>query len=159
MKHISHSKKNLVLLLTLGFVFFSLKSFSQQQKPLNDTLLNGKIFTIELTEDVGSKNPRITEDDISFKADKFKAKMMTKDYQFKSAAYTAKMDAATGKIEFEATIKNPDDALITWTGTVKGEEIEGSAEWVKKNGVTKMMYTFTGSIKKPKSKKSEKNEK
>ena len=142
-----------------GFAFSSLQSFSQQQKPLNDTLLNGKIFTIEMTEDVGSRNPRTTDEEIRFKADKFKAKTMAADRQFKSAAYTVKSDAATGKIEFESTMKNPDDALITWTGTVKGEQIEGSAEWVKKNGVTKMMYTFTGSIKKPKSKKKVKSEK
>lgn len=120
-----------------------------QKKPAPDKLLAGKIYTIELAAQ-GKKAGDPEPDEISFKSDKFTSKMMKTDEKFAPSAYTAELDttdAANKIITFETESKNPGEELLKWTGTITGEDIEGTATWTNKKGKTKKEYTFTGTLK------------
>ena len=139
-------KNFLVLTIFLSSLFFSKKSSAQS--PGIDTLLNNKVYTIELEEDMGKKN-KTYPDELSFKGDKLKSKYLTVEEKFKSGKFTASLDAnsTVRKVNFEATTKNEKGETISWVGTVTGDEIEGTGEWTKKDESTRMMYNFTGSLK------------
>ena len=122
--------------------------FSQKKK---DKELEGKFFTIELTEQGGKKTPKPESDELSFKSDKFTSKLMKEKNKFGSAVYTATTDTASAEkiISFEAESKNDGGELLSWKGTITGENIEGTAVWSKK-GKTKKEYAYSGSLKKKK---------
>ena len=132
-------------LILFTAIMLSASSLMAQSAPL-DTLLNGKAFTIELQEDMGKKN-KTYPDELSFMKDKLKSKYLT-EKKFRSGKFTATPDRTNpNKINFEATMKNEGGELINFVGTVTGDEIEGTAEWTKKDESTRMMYTFTGERK------------
>ncbi len=129
--------------LILCFLIFSNVSFSQKVK---DKLLEGKIFTAELT--VKGKKPKPMEDELSFKGGKFNSKTMKTENQFKPADYTVSVDSTSDEkpITFECDSKNGDDEIMHWTGTITGEAIAGTATLSKKEKVKKE-YDFTGTLK------------
>ena len=129
----------------------SLSHVSKAQAPVIDTLLNNKIYTIELTEDMGKKN-KVYPDELNFKGDKLKSKKLSIDDHFKSAKFTATQKTAQSgtSIDFECTMKNDGSEEIIFSGTVTGKQIEGTAEWNKKDGSTRMLYNITGALKEKK---------
>lgn len=131
----------------LSFILF-LSNLVIGQTAVVDTFLNLKTYSIDLQEDMGKKT-NTYPDELMFKADKMKSKYLTAEEKFKSGKYTATKDAnaAVRKINFDCTMKNESGEVITWVGTVTGDEIEGTAEWTKKDETTRMMYTFTGNLK------------
>lgn len=147
----SKSKNSIVSLLsaaTLCFLTVSNCAYAQK-KPAPDKLLAGKIYTIELAEQ-GKKAGDPEPDELTFKSDKFTSKVMKLDEKFMPSAYTAELDtsdAANKIITFESESKNPGEELLKWTGTITGEEIEGTAVWTNKKGKMKKEYTFTGTLK------------
>ncbi len=147
----SNSKKSFLLFfnaIVLYFLTISNIAYAQK-KPAPDKLLAGKIFTIELAAQ-GKKAGDPEADEISFKSDKFTSKLMKTDEKFAPSAYTAVLDtadAANKVITFESESKNAGEELLKWTGTITGEDIEGTAVWTNKKGKTKKEYTFTGSLK------------
>jgi len=146
----NNRKKVLWLFNTATLCFLTLSSgVYAQKKPAPDKLLAGKIYTIELTAQ-GKKAGKPENDEISFKSDKFTSKLMKTDEKFAPAAYTAELDttdAANKVITFTAESKNPSEELLNWTGTITGEDIEGTAVWTNKKGKTKKEYAFTGTLK------------
>ena len=147
----SKSKKNILWLLstaTLCFLAVSNSAYAQK-KPAPDKLLAGKIYTIELAEQ-GKKAGDPEPDELTFKSDKFTSKVMKLDEKFLPSAYTAELDttdAANKIITFETESKNAGEELLKWTGTITGEDIEGTAVWTNKKGKLKKEYTFTGTLK------------
>lgn len=138
----------LVSAATLCFLTVSNSAFAQK-KPAPDKLLAGKIYTIELAAQ-GKKAGDPEPDEITFKSDKFTSKLMKTSEQFAPSAYTAELDtsdAANKIITFESESKNTSDELLKWTGTITGEDIEGTAVWTNKKGKMKKEYTFTGTLK------------
>lgn len=134
--------------ITLCFFTLSNSAFGQK-KPPPDKLLAGKIYTIDLAAQ-GKKAGDPVPDELTFKSDKFTSKVMKTDEKFAPAAYTAELDttdAANKVITFECESKNPDTELLKWTGTITGEDIEGTAVWTNKKGKTKKEYTFSGTLK------------
>ena len=145
----SNRKKSMWFLkvITLCFLITS-NSIYAQKKPVADKLLGGKIYTIELTPQ--EKKPKPESDEISFKSDKFTSKLMKTDNEFAPSAYTVTVDssdAANKVITFETESKNSGEELLKWSGTIKGDEIEGTAVWTNKKGKTKKEYAFTGTLK------------
>ena len=78
---------------------------------------------------------------------------LAEKYNFKAGEFTATVDSSNAEeivTTFDAVMKGetPDDVL-TWHGTVNGEDIEGSAVWTKK-GKIKKSFAFVGLQKKKK---------
>ena len=147
----SKSKKSLLLFFNaIVLCFFTLSNNAYaQKKPAPDKLLGGKIYAIELSAQ-GKKAGDPEADEITFKADKFTSKIMKTNEKFVPSAYTVELDttdAANKIITFETESKNPGEELLKWTGTVSGDEIEGTATWTNKKGKVKKEYTFTGELK------------
>lgn len=145
-----------VIALAIAFVFhLSLLSGNlYAQKKEKDKELDGKIFTIQLTEE-GKKAGKEVEDEVSFKSNKFKSKVMFEKNKFGPGEYTVTVDSSNAEsrvVTFEAESKIGSDELLTWEGTITGEEIEGTAVWTKK-GKTKKEYSFTGTLKQKQKKK------
>ena len=148
-------KKN-ILPVALCLLAFTTTTFAQKKKA-PDKILGNKIYTVQLTAQGGKKASEPEADEISFKTDKLNSKLLQSDYEFEPAPYTVTVDSSNmvdGKptISFEAEGKNVADEPIKWTGTVTGDEIEGTAVWTNKKGKVKKEYTFSG-IQKGKKKK------
>lgn len=147
MKNLFIDRKNLFpkfALLTLCLIFLSSTSFSQKAK---DKFLDGKTFTVELTIK-DAKKPKPEADELNFKSGKFTSKMMKTESQFKPGEYTVVVDSSSSErvITFECDIKNGDDEVIHWTGTITGDTIEGTATLSKKEKIKKT-YAFSGTLK------------
>ncbi len=140
-----------MLPIALCLLAFTTSTFAQKKKA-PDKILGNKIYVIELTAQGGKKAAEPEKDELSFKADKFASKMMQTDFEFEPALYTVTVDSSNmieGKptISFESEGKNGADEPIKWTGTVTGDEIEGTAVWTNKKGKVKKEYTFSGTQK------------
>ena len=117
-----------------------------------EKLLDDKGYIVTLTEEASKKPTKPIPDELSFKGNKLKSKAMDDKYKFNAGAFTATVDSTNIEepvITFDAEMKGELDDVLTWHGTVTGEDIEGSAIWNKK-GKTKKTYSFSGSIKKKK---------
>jgi hypothetical protein len=149
--------KNLItkkIFIITCLVLFCTYSFAQKNAPKkHDKVLDGKVYTIELTVQGGKKTPKPIADEISFKMDKFKSKAMAEESEFAASPYTVTIDSTATPmgISFEAETKNPDDEMLRWVGTITDQNIEGTATLSKK-GKTKKEYAFTGAMKEKKKK-------
>lgn len=138
-----------ILLATVLLVFG--QSFAQKNKA--DKPLDGFNYDVKITVEAQAKLTKPMEDDLSFKGNKMKSKALAEKYNFKAGEFTATVDSSNAEevvITFDAVMKGetPDDVL-TWHGTVTGEDIEGSAIWTKK-GKTKKSFAIVGLQKKKK---------
>jgi hypothetical protein len=134
-----------------AFIFVASQSFAQKNK--NDKPLDGFNYDVKMTVEAQAKPTKPLEDDLSFKGNKLKSKALGEKYNFKAGEFTATVDSSNTEevvITFDAIMKGetPDDVL-TWHGTVTGEDIEGNAIWTKK-GKTKKSFAFVGLQKKKK---------
>ncbi len=103
--------------------------------------LDGKTFSGTMTEKGKTKGD---VDTFLFKDGKFRSSACD-TYGFAEAAYSAATKG--GATSFEATTQSPREGTMKWTGTVRGDRIEGTAVWMKK-GQADMSYTFQGALKK-----------
>jgi hypothetical protein len=137
-------KKNFFLFFLTMAPFFV---FSQIKK----LALDGQKFTVEILED-GKKKP-LDPDDLSFNTGKFKS-ILFGDWGFvKATKYEITgIDSTTTQgvkiYSWIADMTNDQDEKLAWSGTVSGDEIEGTIELVSKKGQTKKTFTFTGKLKK-----------
>jgi hypothetical protein len=143
------SKKTLLNFSALLILLvFSGNMFAQKKSP--DKILANKTYTIEIIQQ-GKKGAGDPEaDEINFKSDKLTSKLMKTDYEFNAGAYTVEVDSSASEgasISFESEGKNSGGESLKWTGTVKGEEVEGTAVITNKKGKVKMEFTFTGTLK------------
>lgn len=146
------SKNNFLFWLATPVVvcllMFSNSASAQKKAP--DKLLANKTYTVELVEQGGKKAAEPEPDEINFKTDKFTSKMMKTEEQFAPSTYTASLDSANLEskvITFETEGKNPGGEILKWTGTITGEDVEGTAVWTNKKGKVKREYNFTGTLK------------
>lgn len=145
------SKTGITLLAIV--VYMTATAFAQKgkEKVEKDKVLDKKIFVIDLTE-TGKKKAKAEPDEISFANNKFKSKVMA-DEKFVADLYIVTVDSSSGEkvVTFESTLKNDGGEELLWNGTVKGDDIEGTAVLSKK-GKTKKEYEFSGSLKQKKKK-------
>ena len=150
-KHASKkSRKDFFYFISIVVFYLSSSTHFYAQKEVQDKVLTGKIFTIELVAQGGKKEAKPEGDEISFKADKFTSKLMKTENEFSSAPYT--VSESSGVITFEAESKNKGEDVLKWTGTITEGAVEGTAVWTTKKGKTKKEYNFTGSLKEKKKK-------
>jgi hypothetical protein len=103
-------------------------------------LLDASTFVGTMTE---NGKTRADEDQLVFKDGKFRSTVCDA-YGFTEAPYSVyQSDVSTG---FEAEAHSPKEGTMKWKGTVKGNTIEGTADWVKK-GQADAHYTFKGKLK------------
>lgn len=127
------------LLALLCMISFS---YAQRKKPGK---LDRKTYEVEMLI-VGKK--KATIDEFKFVSGTFQCKLMTDD-EFRASPYDATVDSSTSPptITYTCTAKNAKDDQFTFTGTVKGDDIEGTADLVDKKGKAKKSYTYTGVTK------------
>lgn len=149
-------------LVALAFLFISNLTFAQKVKVVKDKLLDNKVYEIEINED-GAKKPKPIKDEMSFKAQKIKSKYMDEKFMLNSGIYVVEVDTAYVEgetegsqvmektINFTAESVNGDKEKLAWTGSVTGEDIEGTIILSKKEKVKKQ-WTFSGTQKSKKKK-------
>lgn len=149
-------------LVALAFLFISNLTFAQKVKVVKDKLLDNKVYEIEINED-GAKKPKPIKDEMSFKAQKIKSKYMDEKFMLNSGMYVVEVDTAYVEgetegsqvmektINFTAESVNGDKEKLAWTGSVTGEDIEGTIILSKKEKVKKQ-WTFSGTQKSKKKK-------
>jgi hypothetical protein len=98
--------------------------------------LDGKTYKVTITEPDKKSYP----DTLSFKNGTFDSSECQK-YGFKPANYAG--DGAS----FTATAKSEKEGTTEWSGTIKGDAIEGKLVWTK-TGQPSYTYTFSGAAQK-----------
>lgn len=120
-------------------------NFGYAQAKKKGGKLDRRTFVVEMLIK-GKKKADI--DEFKFINGTFQCKTMTDD-EFRAGPYDATVDSSTSPptITYTCTVKNTKDDEFTFTGTVKGDDIEGTADLVDKKGKTKKSYTYTGYTK------------
>lgn len=117
------------------------------QAPLKGPL-DGKTFTVDIYKE-GKKKP-YDPDELKFNAGKFKSTLFA-EWGFKTSKYKiVSIDSTTSSTKiYSWTVEAVNDIkeTMTWSGTVNGEEMEGTSEIVNAKGETKYNFTFTGKLK------------
>ena len=103
--------------------------------------LDGKTFAVETAEKGKDKGEK---DSVVFKDGKFRSAGCDQ-YGFADAPYTT--TKAGDATKFEAETTSAKEGKIKWTGTVKGDAIEGSYVWTKP-GQKAIEYWFKSAVKK-----------
>jgi hypothetical protein len=134
--------------LVMIALFISAGSAFAQKKEKKEKPLEGKVFNLNVTEESQKKATKPLADEVTFKGDKLKSKVLAEKYKFKPGSYTSTIDSTNVEepiINFEAemTGETPDDKLH-WKGSVDDEgNIEGTATWSKK-GKVKREFSYSG---------------
>jgi hypothetical protein len=109
--------------------------------PAAAAVLDGKSFVSETGE---KGKPMSEKDEIAFAAGQFHSKACD-PWGFAKAPYKASTKA--GVTSFEAETSSPKEGKIHWTGTVKGDTLEGRYVWTKA-GQAPIEYWVKGTLKK-----------
>jgi hypothetical protein len=89
--------------------------------------LDGRTFIGE-TGRVGKKGADV--DELIFKNGMFRSKGCDR-YGFEEATYTATIQGDV--VTFEAETMSPKQGKMKWTGTMKGDQLEGTYTWYRSN--------------------------
>lgn len=109
--------------------------------------LDGKTFVVDLYK-VG-KTKLYDHDDLKFNAGKFKSALFA-DWGFtKASKYQITVDSTSATKVYSWAVEAINDIkeTMTWSGTITGEDIEGTTDLVNAKGETKYNFTFTGKLK------------
>ncbi len=110
--------------------------------------LDGRTYIVDVTKE-GKKKP-LDSDELKFNLGKFKSKYFT-DWGFtKASKYEiTSVDSTSGTKVYSWTAEITSDIkeTMTWTGTITGEDVEGTSEIVNAKGETKYSFTFNGKLK------------
>ncbi len=139
-------KKNLLILLVsvLPFTLFA-------QKPAPKGPLDGRTYETEVTKE-GKKKP-MEPDEFKFSIGKFKSRNFGELYKFnKQVPYLiTSIDSSNAEeriYTWKAESINDIKETVLWEGTIKGDDIEGTADLISDKGEKRWSYTFTGKLKK-----------
>jgi hypothetical protein len=138
-----------VVLICLSVFCFGLTGISQTRAPLKKGgPLDGKIYIIEIFID--GKEKKWNDDDLKFTGGKLKS-VLFQDWEFGAAPYEGiVIDSVSEKkiYTFNCETKpNPKGEIMIWSGTVTGNEVEGTIEIQSKKGKTTKSYVFNGAEK------------
>lgn len=129
------------------FLLFAPLAVFAQQAPLKGPL-DGKTFNVDVFKE-GKKKP-LDVDELKFNQGKFKSKYFT-DWGFtKASKYViTSVDSTSGAKVYSWTAETTSDIkeTMTWTGTINGEDMEGTSEIINAKGETKYSFTFNGKLK------------
>lgn len=100
--------------------------------------LEGKTFTVNLIEP--GKSP--VTDSLIFRSGSFKS-VACRTYGFGMGKYTTK--ESNNAITFNAKTLSSSEGTMLWKGSVRGNQVQGTVEWLKKNQAKPVEMTFSGS--------------
>ncbi len=103
--------------------------------------LDGKTFVGETGE---KGKPKGDADELVFASGSFRSKACDQ-YGFAAAPYTT--TAKDGAIAFTADARSAKEGAMHWTGTIKGDQLEGAAVW-SKSGQADIRYWVKARLKK-----------
>jgi len=140
-------------IISFAIVFFvCISLYTWAQYRVQGDGLNNKTFTITLTQTKGQTGQRKwswQDDEITFKDGKLISKTMNKHEEFPAAVYSVTIDSSSGEkqVKFQMVSQNhfTYKATIKLNGTITGDVVEGTAEWISVMGTYE--YTFTGAVK------------
>lgn len=92
------------------------------------SVLDGKVFAGELGS-VGK--PALTQDLFEFREGMFVSKECERRCGYSAAPYWVRMEERDVRFRSEIPCEKS-DATMVWTGTMKGDEIEGTIAWTSK---------------------------
>jgi len=132
------------LLLISSFVISEARAQNNTKGPLD-----GKTYIVDIFKE-GKKKP-LDSDELKFNLGKFRSKYFAdwgftkaNKYQVTSVDSTS---GATKTISWTTETTSDIKETMTWTGTINGEDIEGTSEIVNAKGETKYSFTFNGKLK------------
>jgi len=134
--------KKIGLLSLLIISFFTAFAQAKKKSPID-----GRIYTITLTEE-GKKKTEPIKDDMTFVAvGKFKSNYLIQA-QFQQTEYEYEVDSTSSSvlIKFTVEAKDADNGRFSWEGTIEADNVSGSAI-IRKKGKIIHSYSFTGSQK------------
>ena len=131
----SKALKRIVVSLAAALLILSAALTVAEKIPLD-----GATFVGTMVEQGKTKGD---PDQLVFKDGKFRSTACDA-YGFTETPYTTAVSDVDTR--FEAVATSPKEGTMTWKGTVKGNTVEGTADWVKK-GQADMHYTFKGKLK------------
>ncbi|TAL62528.1 MAG: hypothetical protein EPN85_02495 [Bacteroidetes bacterium] len=113
--------------------------------------LDGKTYETEVTKE-GKKKP-LDPDEFKFSAGKFKSRNFGESYGFrKQVPYLVTSVDSSNVAEkiytWKAESINDLKEVLTWEGTITGDDMEGTGILANAKGEKKWSYTFTGKLKK-----------
>ncbi len=111
--------------------------------------LDGKIYLIDVYKE--GKKKSFDSDELKFNTGKFKSKLFA-DWGFTKANkyQITSIDSTSSETKiYSWTTESVSDIkeTMTWNGTIKGEDIEGTSEIVNVKGDKTYAFTFTGKLK------------
>jgi hypothetical protein len=111
--------------------------------------LDGKTYTIDVYKE--GKKKSFDSDELKFNTGKFKSKLFA-DWGFtKASKYSiTSIDSTSSDSKvYSWTTETVSDIKekMTWTGTITGENIEGTSEIVNAKGETSYSFNYTGKLK------------
>src|SRR5574341_600382 len=107
--------------------------------------LDGKSFTGNLLEP--GKSP--VTDSLIFRSGSFKSTAY-RSYGFGMGKYTSK--ESNNALTFNAKTISSSEGTMVWKGVIRGNQIQGTVEWSKKNQEKPVEMTFSGSVSEPQAK-------
>ena len=132
-----------------NLLFFALFAFCTGTRSFGqEILLPDQIFTIKVTEkNVSGKTESMPMDELVMKANQISTTFSLKN-AFPKVTYTVTQDAApnTTTLLFTAESTNSNKDILKWSGTIKGNKVEGKAERIH-NGKSAGEYAFSGLLK------------
>jgi hypothetical protein len=126
----------------------TVSGFSAYAQPKKKSPVDGKIYSITLTEEGGKKKDPI-KDDISFMpGGKFKSNYTQQAGFPAQVEYEYEVDSTSGAavIKFTVEAKTDDNERFSWEGSVEGDNVSGTAI-IRKKGKIVHTYAFTGTQK------------
>ena len=140
------------IIFSLLVVVAATTVFAQKKK--EKSAIEGKIYDVTTFEIKGGKSGKSLPDQISFKTQKVKSKVISEKIDWAAVKYTVTSDSshtesegdAVREINFEAEGTNDKEETLKWTGTISNYSIDGTITLSKK-GKTKKEFTFSGSEK------------
>ena len=124
------------------------------QKKKEKSPVENKTYDVTISEVKAGKTGKGVADQISFKSQKIKSKVVEEKIDFAPVKYTITSDSTATESEgdairtigFDAEGTNDKDETLKWTGTITNGAIEGNVVLSKK-GKTKKEFTFSGNEK------------
>jgi len=150
---------NYPAMLIIAFMLTATTTYSQKKK----IGLDGKVYDVQLVDDK-KKDGKPIVDEITFRSGKVKSMSLADKGGFaegkvkiiEDSSYVdedTKMDIIKITFEAEANTSDNEKFILYWTGTVDGEDIEGTLVWGAGGDKVKKSYSYSGSLRGKKKKK------
>ncbi len=159
MKTLRLSAKTLVLVFALGMFLWTsgissavreyhTSTASQAKEPhkySHSGKLDGKLFLVILTQP--GQAPQ--KDSLIFGSGTFRS-TACHTYGFDRGRYSTKESGLA--LTFTSKTQSAKEGIMLWKGSLRGNQVQGTVEWIKKDQSKPVEMTFSGSVAEPQAK-------